>query len=203
MSEYQYYEFQAIDRPLAEQEMRELRSYSTRANITPTSFTVDYSWGDFKGDEDAWMAKYFDGPVTELMQRFLKERSADGAGPAQTGRTVGQLLSAAEAHTAETTRLEAEKRAEAKARDERKAAIARKKHLRSLVGREPMLWAGVDTLIATKQPKSYDLALKLLVDLRDLDASAKGCDCGPRIEALRQTPASKPAFIKRLRQAGL
>jgi hypothetical protein len=60
MSEYQYYEFQAIDRPLAEKEMRELRSYSTRANITPTSFTVDYSWGDFKGDEDAWMAKYFD-----------------------------------------------------------------------------------------------------------------------------------------------
>ena len=60
MSEYQYYEFQAIDRPLTEKEMEELRSYSTRARITPTSFVNDYSWGRFKGDEDAWMEKYFD-----------------------------------------------------------------------------------------------------------------------------------------------
>ena len=60
MSEYQYYEFQAIDRPLTEKEMAELRSYSTRARITPTSFVNDYQWGSFKGDEDAWMEKYFD-----------------------------------------------------------------------------------------------------------------------------------------------
>jgi len=60
MSEYQYYEFQAIDRPLTEKEMGELRSYSTRARITSTSFVNDYSWGNFKGNEDAWMEKYFD-----------------------------------------------------------------------------------------------------------------------------------------------
>jgi len=30
----------------------ELRSYSTRARITPTSFVNDYSWGDFKGNAD-------------------------------------------------------------------------------------------------------------------------------------------------------
>lgn len=60
MSEYQYYEFQAIDRPLTDKEMAELRSYSTRARITPTSFVNDYSWGNFKGDEDAWMERYFD-----------------------------------------------------------------------------------------------------------------------------------------------
>lgn len=60
MSEYQYYEFQAIDRPLIAKEMEELRSYSTRARITPTSFINDYSWGSFKGNEDAWMEKYFD-----------------------------------------------------------------------------------------------------------------------------------------------
>src|SRR5262245_49585276 len=40
--------------------MRVLRSYSTRARITPTSFVNDYSWSSFKGDEDAWMEKYFD-----------------------------------------------------------------------------------------------------------------------------------------------
>jgi hypothetical protein len=60
MSEYQYYEFQAIDRPLTSSEIDKLRSYSTRARITSTSFVNDYSWGSFKGDEDAWMEKYFD-----------------------------------------------------------------------------------------------------------------------------------------------
>jgi hypothetical protein len=60
MSEYQYYEFQAIDRPLTKSEMADLRSYSTRALITATSFVNEYSWGAFKGDEDAWMEKYFD-----------------------------------------------------------------------------------------------------------------------------------------------
>lgn len=60
MSEYQYYEFQAIDRRLTAAEMDELRAFSTRARITPTSFVNDYQWGSFKGDESAWMEKYFD-----------------------------------------------------------------------------------------------------------------------------------------------
>ena len=34
MSEYQYHEFQALERPLTQHEMRELRRYSTRATIT-------------------------------------------------------------------------------------------------------------------------------------------------------------------------
>ena len=60
MSEYQYYEFRAIDRPLNTKEQSELRAYSTRARITPTSFINDYSWGNFKGNPNAWMEKYFD-----------------------------------------------------------------------------------------------------------------------------------------------
>ncbi len=60
MSEYQYFEFQAIDRPLTDSEMRELRRYSSRATITPTSFVNVYNWGDFKGDRRAWLEKYFD-----------------------------------------------------------------------------------------------------------------------------------------------
>lgn len=60
MSEYQYYEFQAIDRPLTKKQAEELRSYSSRARITATSFVNHYDWGDFKGDEDLWMQKYFD-----------------------------------------------------------------------------------------------------------------------------------------------
>lgn len=60
MSEYQYYEFQAIDRPLSERERRELRACSTRATITSTRFVNHYEWGDLKGDPRAWMEKYFD-----------------------------------------------------------------------------------------------------------------------------------------------
>src|SRR6266404_5665727 len=60
MSEYQYYEFQTVDRRLSEKEMQELRAYSTRARITPTSFVNEYSFGNFKGNPDAWMEKYFD-----------------------------------------------------------------------------------------------------------------------------------------------
>lgn len=60
MSEYQYYEFQAIDRPLTVEELRILRSCSTRATLTPTRFTNHYEWGSFKGNPTVWMEKYFD-----------------------------------------------------------------------------------------------------------------------------------------------
>jgi hypothetical protein len=63
MSEYQYYEFLAIDRPLAEDETAALRALSTRAEITPVSFTNEYSRGDFKGDPDRLMQRYFDAHV--------------------------------------------------------------------------------------------------------------------------------------------
>ena len=49
MSEYQYYEFQALDRPLTQREMRELRKHSTRATINDTRFVNHYEWGNFKG----------------------------------------------------------------------------------------------------------------------------------------------------------
>jgi hypothetical protein len=63
MSEYQYYEFLAIDRPLTAEEMAALRALSTRAHITPVSFTNQYNWGDFKGNPGKLMERYFDAHV--------------------------------------------------------------------------------------------------------------------------------------------
>ena len=63
MSEYQYYEFMAIDRPLSPKQMAELRALSTRAHITPVSFKNEYNWGDFKGNPDKLMQRYFDAHV--------------------------------------------------------------------------------------------------------------------------------------------
>ncbi len=380
MSEYQYYEFQAIDRPLTDKEMRELRAYSSRAQITPTSLVVDYSWGSFKGNENLWMEKYFDAflylanwgthvlklrlpsrlldfalvseycggenasakesngkiilsfvsdddkggdwvegegqlsslisvraelargdlralylgwllrvqtgeleaeaaeppvpsalgqlsaslasladflridddllqvaaqaseplqeetlrpdavrawiaalpgdeknevltrlildgeqtLVAELLQRFLKHQSGGVTPLSRTRRTVGELLEAAETHSRERQRLEAERQAREQARREREAALAREQRLDGLTGRESKLWSEVDTLIATKQPKNYDLAVKLLVDLRDLATRKKDSrDFRLRITRLRQDHARKPSFIDRIDRAGL
>lgn len=63
MSEYQYYEFLSIDRPLTRREMGELRALSTRAEITPSRFTNTYHWGDFTGDPRKLMWRYFDAFV--------------------------------------------------------------------------------------------------------------------------------------------
>jgi len=63
MSEYQYYEFQAIDRALSKRQLGELRSISTRADITATSFVNVYNWGDLKADPRRMMEKYFDAFV--------------------------------------------------------------------------------------------------------------------------------------------
>jgi hypothetical protein len=60
MSEYQYYEFQAVDKPLTERQMAALRAISTRATITPTSFVNTYNWGDLKADPRSLVTKYFD-----------------------------------------------------------------------------------------------------------------------------------------------
>jgi hypothetical protein len=50
VSEYQYYDFRAIDRPLTKKEMAALRFISTRAAITTTSFTNHYEWRDLKAN---------------------------------------------------------------------------------------------------------------------------------------------------------
>ena len=60
MSEYQYYDFRAIDRALTKAEIAELRSVSARAVITSTSFTNHYEWGDLKADPLKLLEKYFD-----------------------------------------------------------------------------------------------------------------------------------------------
>jgi hypothetical protein len=60
VSEYQYYEFLAIDRPLNDAEQTEVRSLSTRARITATSFVNEYHWGNFKGNPNLLVERYYD-----------------------------------------------------------------------------------------------------------------------------------------------
>jgi hypothetical protein len=60
VSEYQYYEFLAIDHPLDAAEQAQVRSLSARARITATSFVNEYHWGDFRGDPSRLMERYYD-----------------------------------------------------------------------------------------------------------------------------------------------
>ena len=60
MSEYQYYAFVAIDRPLDAQAQAEVGALSTRAEITATRFVNEYHWGDFRGDPNQLMERYYD-----------------------------------------------------------------------------------------------------------------------------------------------
>lgn len=62
MSEYQYYEFAAIDRPLTAAEMA-LRKVSTRGQISASRFVNHYEWGGLKADPADWMRRYFDAFV--------------------------------------------------------------------------------------------------------------------------------------------
>jgi len=60
VSEYQYYEFRALDRRLTAEQQQRLRSLSSRAEISATRFTNEYSYGDFRGDPGRLLEEYFD-----------------------------------------------------------------------------------------------------------------------------------------------
>ena len=60
MSEYQYYEFQAIDRPLTQEERAALCQLSGCVKPTATTASFNYSYGNFRGDPKQVLARYFD-----------------------------------------------------------------------------------------------------------------------------------------------
>ena len=380
MSEFQYYEFQKIDGRLSEQQMQELRTYSSRANITPSSFINEYHFGSFKGDADAWMDKYFDGylflanwgarevqfaapagrvpletaqlycsgesassreksgkliltfhsdaepegewleggglllpmleirdeiaqgdlrplylgwligvqarqaidseeepPVPpnlgdlsgpqkslvdflrlgpdllavaaqnsprvqadapsreersnwvsslpaqekneflirvmegegpnvgmELQSRFRRERSPGQAASEAKPRTIAELLSAAEDYREEREREERAKAALERQRQARAAAAARERHLQSLKGRAAQIWSNVETLTATRLPKSYELVAKHLVDLRDLaDREGDQADFKKRLADFKTQHSAKKSLMDRLKAQAL
>lgn len=114
-------------------------------------------------------------------------------------RTVAELLSAAKTYAEEREREERQKDALEKARQAQQAAMARKRHLDSLKGRSDTIWATVETLVATRQPKSYDQAVQHLSDLRDL-AGLEDRQAGfkKRLAVFRNQHAAKKSLIHRM-----
>jgi hypothetical protein len=60
MSEYQIYEFIALDRPLSAEDMAYVRTLSSRVQPTPTQATFTYSYSSFPGDPLKLLAKHYD-----------------------------------------------------------------------------------------------------------------------------------------------
>ena len=72
MSEYQYYEFRAVDRLLTDRQMRELRAISTRAAISRTSFSNYYTYSDLKANRRDLLVRYFDASLYFANWLFLE-----------------------------------------------------------------------------------------------------------------------------------
>jgi hypothetical protein len=60
VSEYQYYEFQALDHPLTDADRAYLHSLSSRVEVTSTSASFTYSYGDFRGEPQQVLERCFD-----------------------------------------------------------------------------------------------------------------------------------------------
>jgi hypothetical protein len=139
----------------------------------------------------------------ELWSRFSR-RLTTAPADEQRRRTGGELLAAAQ-EQAENRRIEQNRKAAMeKTERERLAAIAREKHLDSVAERIPELWRQIDDLIAIRQPKSYDLAVRHLSDLRDL-AKRQGYATAfaQQLAVLRATHSGKPSFLTRLHKEGM
>jgi uncharacterized Zn finger protein len=105
---------------------------------------------------------------------------------------------------AERERRDAEQRERDQARRERSAAVARQRHLDTIAVDQPAAWQQVEDLIATKKPREYDIAVQLLVDLRDLgERDGNTASFRQRLAELRAVHARKPSLLERLELAGL
>jgi hypothetical protein len=60
VSEHQTYEFLAVDQPLTSAQQKALRAISSRAEISSTRLYNEYDFGDFRGDPEQLMERYFD-----------------------------------------------------------------------------------------------------------------------------------------------
>lgn len=86
MSEYQYYEFQAIDRPLTLQEQQAVARLSSRVEPHPRRAVFVYNWSDFPAREQEILAQYYDAMLylTNWGSRRLMFRYPQGlVDPAQ------------------------------------------------------------------------------------------------------------------------
>lgn len=116
-----------------------------------------------------------------------------GKGADSGQRTIAGLIQAAEEWR---RRKQEDKR--------RKEELARKRRLEELAVKENEVWQQVEALIEEKKPKSYDNALCLLKDLRELaEYRGKLEEFKEQIAEIQQTYSNRPALRDRILHAKL
>jgi hypothetical protein len=80
MSEHQYYEFRAIDRPLTEEEQAAVGALSSRVDLSPTHAIFVYNYSDLPARAEELLVSYFDAMLymanwgsCRLMFRFPRQ----------------------------------------------------------------------------------------------------------------------------------
>ena len=74
MSEYQYHEWQTVDRVLTPKEQAAVNQLSSHIEVSPGKAVVTYNWSDFRHDPKQVLLKYFDG---YFYQANLGQHAAD------------------------------------------------------------------------------------------------------------------------------
>src|ERR1019366_7020114 len=176
------------------------------ARTLPADGVKRWIAGRPQAEKDDYLARFIASEEPALpaeLQRLIGNRQ-DAAASSGSPRTVGALLRAAEETRDKRQRAEAARAEIEKKRREREAALARSKHLEALAAREPAAWSEIDALIATKLPASYDRAVVLLIDLRDVaTAKDRESDFLRRLDTRSEEHARKPSLISKLERAGL
>jgi hypothetical protein len=140
-----------------------------------------------------------EGNDPHLRAETLRRARPDTAGRVGA-RTAGQLRTAAAARRAERERTEHERRTTAATERARRAELARQNRLAALAADGEQAWHRVAMRIAENKPVGYDVAVDLLVDLREVTEPG---DFARRLAQLRLEHGRKPSFIERLMHAGL
>jgi hypothetical protein len=158
-------------------------------------------------EKNALLLRAVRGDGAHLRAEVLRRIQAGANGCATSGdggRTVADLLAAADARRQERTRREAEQEAQERARREREAAIAYEKRLDALALREDATWQKVNVLVEAKKAADYDQAVRLLENLRAL-ATRSGTVAAfeERLRHLRDRHVRKVSLLERLARVGL
>jgi len=141
-----------------------------------------------------------------LVQRFRRtnlQQTSDALAVSER-RKVGDLLAAAQTRAKERARLLNEQRTTEAAKRRAEDLANRARYLDQLGRRQLEIWKQVAAHVQTRQPKDYDRAVSLLIDLHDL-AVCRGQTARfqAALEKVRQVHAAKESFLRRLAKANL
>jgi len=157
------------------------------------------------GQKDTLLARVASGEGGQVQALLLRRfRAVGGPGPTAASRAAAELRQVAGDRKAAREKAEKQRRREEQAREDAAKAAAHARHLDQLATRTEEAWRKAATLIETRRPGDYDLAVKLLRDLRELaDRQGDLVAFTKRFGELRAQHQRKPSLLERFDRAGL